>query len=113
MRRLFPGIVIITLLLFSGCQRGNDLIVVNASGQMADVTVTIGGEIHHYFDLTDGESRLESFTFQSDDSFAISGELADGTPIDAPSAGYVTSGMGGLRATITIQPDGRIDFVMK
>jgi hypothetical protein len=88
----------------------NSVAVVNEAGQpIRALTVTVGGETIHFEGISDGATASAPFRIRSDDHFAVSGELADGTAFGG-DYGYVTNGMYGERARFRILPGPRLEF---
>ena len=95
---------------FVRAQLANQLTVVNESGQAIEwITIRVGRWPVRLEDIPPGESISARFDIKSDDSFAVEGQLADGTLIGG-GFGYVTHGMYGERASFVVQRDGEILF---
>lgn len=88
----------------------NWLHIENKSGQsIKTLSIAVGGQTLWFENIPAGSSRLSRFRIVSDDSFAVHGELADGTRIDS-TCGYVTNGMFRERARFVVAPNGGVEL---
>ena len=88
----------------------NRLFVENRAGRpIAWIRIATRASTVSFENISDGELVTPRFHIAGDDSFTVTGKLADGTDLGG-NYGYVTNGMFGERARFVIERDGKIDF---
>ncbi len=88
----------------------NVLTVTNRSGRtITSLQVSLPWETLRFEPIAPGESLSRSFRIASDAHFAIEGQLADGTRLQA-AEGYVTNGQYGAEVRIEVGPGGVIQL---
>jgi len=88
----------------------NRLVVENQSGTtIVSLRVTVGGRSIDFPSVPPGRRVEATYRAHGDDSFALEGQLSDGTQFNG-RFGYVTNGMYGDAARFVIEPGGRVSF---
>jgi hypothetical protein len=68
----------------------NELTVINRSGRtIVSLEVSLPWQTLRFEPITDGEAATQAFAIRFDAAFAISGRLADGTPICTSIPGLI------------------------
>lgn len=89
---------------------GHQIIVENRAGQRIErLTVTVCGQPIRFQQIPPDEEVSSVFAITTDGSFAVRGQLADGTEISSHH-GYVTSGMSNQSVYFRVLADGSIQF---
>jgi hypothetical protein len=112
MRTLLAAVAVVALIaaLIAAADRAarNRILVENRSGlAVVGLRIAVGPNRIGFSTLDPGRTVDTTFSLRGDASFAVSGRLADGTPIGG-NFGYVTGGMFGETAHFTIGPGGEI-----
>ena len=108
------AVLVVGCLAFAACGRKqNILVVTNNSGVTAQqVTVKVCGKDYIFTGLTNGGSKTQSFSVDSDSGFLVSASLADGTTL-TNGFGYVTGGAGAHGNSAEIEITQRRQIVGK
>ena len=107
------GLGLLAVGMITGLQVArNRLVVENRSGEtIVRLEISMRSvPVATFRNLPDGKEGSASFRVVGDNSFELSGELADGTRLGG-NFGYLTTGSYGAYPRFIIRKNGQIDFI--